>query len=126
MTRVNPVVTKTVISSADFGNAIINDYVSQTDASNQNMASNLMFAVGKGVNGQIIKVGSDTIVALTKSQSVTHALGKTPTVVFIQPTGDWGGRRQWVSNKDAATFTVSMSSADVNNLGFDWIAVYQP
>ena len=126
MARVSPVSPGTTIESTTFGNAIINDYVSQTDTDNQNMASNLNFAAGKGVNGQIIKVGSDTILATTKSLSVTHGLGIAPTIVLCQPTADFGGRRWWISNKALATFTITISSADVNNLTFDWIAVYQP
>lgn len=51
MGRVASVSSGEVIKSDTFGNALIIDYLSQTDTSDQNIASNLVFASGSTESG---------------------------------------------------------------------------
>lgn len=60
MGRVSAVTTETKIDSTTFGNALITDYVSQTDTSSQSIASNLTLANGMHRTDILSKSGAYT------------------------------------------------------------------
>ena len=79
MARVSAVTTKTTISSTAFGNALITDYLSQTDTSAQAIASNVNIAdnaFGRTKSTTTLGVGAATFAASGE---------------FMQITGDGGG-----------------------------------
>lgn len=53
MTRISSVTPGALIDATSFGNALRNDYVSQTDATAQTLASDLTATSGKSVNGRV-------------------------------------------------------------------------
>lgn len=59
-------------------NAVVNDYVSQTDTTEQDMASDLQYASGKRPNFGFEGTGSGT-----SPITVPHGLGSTPATVFV-------------------------------------------
>jgi len=66
MARTSPVVTKTLIDSTTFGNALITDYMSQTSTTNQALASNVDFATGKRPKADFIYMTPTTAPAATE------------------------------------------------------------
>ncbi|MFA7169266.1 MAG: hypothetical protein WC178_00205 [Candidatus Paceibacterota bacterium] len=66
--------------------------------------------------------GVSTIATTTTSIVVTHGLATTPTRVQLTPTTDTGGKRYWISEKTATTFTITIDSAHTSDISFDWRA----
>lgn len=64
--------------------------------------------------------------ALLQTQyTITHSLGYTPTMVFIQPKSTNAAVPSWVDNITSTTFRVTFASVPVigtNNISFNWIA----
>lgn len=54
--------------------------------------------------------GSVTIPALSSSAVVTHGLGATPTLVWLQPQ-DANGVQWYITSLGATTFTVNIPAA---------------
>lgn len=72
MARVSTVTTGTTIDSTNFGNALITDYLSQTDANDQNLASNVTVVAGKYLSSPTVKVDTLTEKTAANGISVSH------------------------------------------------------
>lgn len=64
--------------------------------------------------------------ALLQTQyTITHSLGYTPTMIFIQPKSANAAVPSWVDNITSTTFRITFASVPVlgtNNISFNWIA----
>ena len=96
MARVTAVTPSTVISSTNFGNALITDYLSQTDTSAQALASTVTVVAGKQINtntiGETTGAAGVTVDGVKlKDNNVELATGKvartvTPTTLGVGVT----------------------------------------
>lgn len=78
MARVTAVVTNTTIASTAFGNALITDYVSQTDTTEQDLASDLNIAnnaVKRTVTATTLGVAAATFAAAGEAMVITGDAG---------------------------------------------------
>lgn len=73
------------------------------------------------------KRGTATIsgTLLQTQYTITHALGYTPTMIFIQPKSANAAALSWVDNITSTTFRITFLSVPIigtNNISFNWIA----
>ena len=74
-------------------------------------------------HGYITETSGAKTLFNTTSTVVTHGLAVTPTRVQLTPTSDTAGKRYWISNKTATTFTINLDSSLPSDISFDWRAV---
>ena len=118
MGRVPAVVTGTPIASVAFGNALITDYVSQTDAAAQTIASNL------NVTGALQKSGSNVEVQGNKGAASGYCGLDAGTKVATVNLGGAGadntkylrGDQTWVAPPGAGDMTKAVYDTDADNI----------
>lgn len=75
---------------------------------------------------RIINFGSATVTIGNTSVQVTHGCcGEIPSVIFLQALDGLGGRNAYPSNKTSTSFTLNISSQDVDDLSFYWLAIVE-
>jgi len=92
MARVSAVTSGTVINSTTFGNALITDYVSQTDTADQALASDITIVAGKQLETNTVAettAGSGVTLdgVLLKDSNVALATGKVTRTLTASTLG---------------------------------------